>query len=590
MTAPVAQHTVVFLVPLPRSPARRIVSMTRAKLTSLDIMKTFIAVTIGALIAGGAGWWIGSHSAHSHASSDGRTHPAERKILYYQSTMHPWVKSDKPGKCTVCGMELVPVFDRGQGNAPTAHTDVVLLPAGSPTVANIKAVTIERRPLVRTLRVAGIIDDNESKHRVLSASTGGRIEKLFVNFEGAEVEKGEPLATYYSKDLLNAVREYKVTHSQGPSPLLTAAQMRLQQLGMSKEQIAKAPERPESDIFVEILAPITGTVVKRYVYEGQYVQEGEKLFEIADFSTMWFQFIAYEQDLPFLREGLPVSITTPSLPGRTFSSAIKFINPNLDGMTRSARVRVEIINPPSEQGLHQKHEILHKLYADATITLDAPEVLAVPRTAVIWTGGAPRVYVEKSPAAYQQRSVVLGRAGDDYWEILEGVSAGDLVVASGNMLIDGQAQLNNPDDFRALEAPLLADPAMEMNAEQHHALEEFLVAVAEIGGSLAADDLGKYNANRAALPEAPREIVVQSPPAASDLATARRDFLPFSQAVADYARRVRGHFPKLKIFRCPMSNQVGTGVPENARWIQFSADLQNPYMGKEMLHCGVEVK
>ena len=104
MTAPVAQHTVVFLVPLPRSPARRIVSMTRAKLTSLDIMKTFIAVTIGALIAGGAGWWIGSHSAHSHASSDGRTHPAERKILYYQSTMHPWVKSDKPGKCTVCGM------------------------------------------------------------------------------------------------------------------------------------------------------------------------------------------------------------------------------------------------------------------------------------------------------------------------------------------------------------------------------------------------------------------------------------------------------------------------------------------------------
>jgi Cu(I)/Ag(I) efflux system membrane fusion protein len=552
-------------------------------------MKTFFALIAASLGAAAAGWWLGAH--HVHSTSLGHPPPSTRKVLYYQSTMHPWVKSDKPGKCTVCGMQLVPIYAGTTANSAAANVDIVLLPEGSPTVANIQTIAVARRPLVRTLRVAGIIDDDESRHRILSAYAAGRIEKLFVNFEGAEVQRGEPLATYYSKDLLNAVREYKVTHGQGPSPLLTAAEMRLEQLGMSKEQIARAPQRAESDVFVEILAPTSGTVVKRYVYEGQYVQEGEKLFEIADFSTMWFQFIAYEQDLPFLREGLPVSITTPSLPGRTFTSTIKFINPNLDGTTRSARVRVEITNPENERGLHQRHEILHKLYADATVSLDAPEVLAVPRDAVIWTGGTPRVYVEKARAGYQQCPIVLGRSGDKYWEVLEGLSAGELVVARGNMLIDGQAQLSNIDDPQAQEAtPLLADPAMEMSADEHGALEKFLVAVADTSAALAGDDLGKYNALRAALPDPPREIAVKFPPPADDLATARREFLPLSQAVADYARRVRGHFPKLRIFRCPMSDQVGGGVPDNARWIQFSGDLQNPYMGKEMLHCGVEVK
>ena len=217
--------------------------------------------------------------------------------------MHPWVKSDKPGKCTVCGMELVPVYEGG-GQFSQPSTDIVMLSEGAPNVASIKTAEVRRRSLARSLRVAGMIEDDDSKHRILSAFTGGRIEKLFVNFEGAEVEAGQPIATFYSKDLLAAIREYKVAYGQGPSPLLTATQMRLQQLGLSKDQIAKAHQRSETDIFIDILAPVSGTVVKRYVYEGQYVQEGEKLFEIADFSTMWFQFVAYEQDLP-LSAGRP---------------------------------------------------------------------------------------------------------------------------------------------------------------------------------------------------------------------------------------------------------------------------------------------
>ena len=536
-----------------------------------------ISILILAIVIAPGAWWLTSRHDRSASSVS-----ADRKVLYYQSPMHPWVKSDKPGKCTVCGMELVPVYESTQGNAPS--TDIVMLPEGAPNVASIRTEEIRRRPLARTLRVAGMIENDDSKHRILSAYTGGRIEKLYVNFEGAELKAGQPIATFYSKDLLAAIREYKVAYGEGPSPLLTAREMRLQQLGLSKEQIAKAPERSEADIFVDLLAPIAGTVIKQYVYEGQYVQEGERLFEIADFSTMWFQFIAYEQDLPFLKLGQKVTVRTDALPDKTFQAEIKFINPNMDDATRSARVRVEIANP--------KRELRHKLYAEGTVVIEAPEVLAVPRTAVLWPGNDPRVYVEQKPGVYQQRRVILGRPGDGFWEVLEGLREGERVVTSGNMLVDGQAQLLNVSAPRD-ESPPLHDPAMDMDAAEHEALERFLQAVADLSDTLARDDLGAFNAALSKLPASPRgfpaDVSMPDNPAA-DLAAARISFLPFSEAVADYARQVRGHFPKLRVFRCPMSDRLGKDMPKNAKWIQFSSSLRNPFMGKEMLECGTEVK
>jgi Cu(I)/Ag(I) efflux system membrane fusion protein len=357
-------------------------------------MKTFLLILISVAVAGTGGWWLGSHREGSASSA-----AAEKRVLYYQSPMHPWVKADKPGNCTVCGMAMVPIYEGGETQA-AAGMDVVLLPEGSPTVSNVRTVEVKRQPLGRTLRVAGVIDDDESKFRILSAYTPGRIEKLAVNFEGAEVEKGQPLATYYSKELLTAANEYRLVAKQGVPAVRAAAESRLRQLGMTAEQIAKIPERNENALFFDIVAPATGTVVRRFVYEGQYVQEGEKLFEIADFSTMWFQFIAYEQDLPFLQEGQKVTITAPSLPGRTIQAAITFINPNLDEATRSARVRVQFDNPMREGGLHRGHEVLHKSYAEATVSLAAPEVVTVPRNAVLWTSNYPRVYVEQAPGAY----------------------------------------------------------------------------------------------------------------------------------------------------------------------------------------------
>ncbi len=418
-----------------------------------------LALLATAALAAAGGWY----AAHRFGGAPGRAvaHQADssgRKVLYYQSAMHPWVKADKPGKCTVCGMDLVPIYEGQKAYELAGGT--VSLGTNSIEAMHVQTTEVSKRPLVRTLRVAGTIDDNDAKHRRLSAYVEGRIEGLHVNFIGAEVKEGEPLATFYSPMLLNAEREYALLLRQSQAAhtyaltaehkrLLAAAEQRLTRYGLTPAQIAKLPFKAETNHLSEILAPMSGTVVTREIYEGQFVKEGDKLFELADFFTMWFQFDLYERDFSWVRVGQEVEITVPSAPGKKFVAAIAFMDPNLNDMTRSARVRVELQNPLLTVQGRARRELLHKTYAEAVVKLDTPEVLALPRSAVLHTGERAVVYVDKGAGAYEQRRVKLGRAGDEHWEILDGVGPGERVVTTGNLLIDGQAQLNS----QAGEAP-----------------------------------------------------------------------------------------------------------------------------------------
>ena len=386
---------------------------------------------IAVVLAAATGWYAARLSEHTHDST--ATGHAARKIVYYQSPMHPWVKSDKAGQCTVCGMDLVPIYEGGKSFDGEA-TDIVMLPQGSPNVVGVQTAEVKKRPLVRTLRVSGMIGEDESRHGVISAPVEGRIDGLAMSHEGEKITRRQPLATIYSRTLLAAANDYKLALNHDDDAAANAKR-RLEQYGLVWEQIKAIPDRQPDDLYFGILAPLTGTIVKSYVAEGQYVREGDRLFEIADFTKMWFHFMAYEQDLPFIRVGQIVSIQTLSLPGEVIKARVAFISPNLDETTRCARVRVVIENP--------ERRIKNKTFAEGVIEMEAPEVLAVGRTAVLWRGNAPRVYVEKQAGVYEQRKVRLGRAGDDDWEVLEGLAEGERVVTSGNMLIDGQAQLNN---------------------------------------------------------------------------------------------------------------------------------------------------
>ena len=557
-------------------------------------MKTFLTVLITAILAI-AGTWLfkGRSSSNPTASEVG-----ERKPIFYQSAMHPWIKSDKPGRCTICGMELTPVYAGDKGFDATGGGNTVALTQTQIQVLHVQTQEAKVQPLVHTLQVAGMIDDDARRHRIISAYVDGRVDKLYINYMGAEVEKGQPLADYYSPNLLQAEREYR--QLTGELKINTA--LRLRQMGLTPEQIEAVAEKPADSLTSQILSPIGGTVVGQNVYEGQYVTTGEKLFELADFSTMWFMFRVYEQDLPWITLGQTVTVSTPALPGKSFEGKITFIDPNFDEATRSTKVRVELPNPM----VNGRRELLHKLYADGTVKVDAPPVLTVPRSSIIQTGPEAVVYLDQDGGAYAQTPVKMGRRGDTLVEILSGLKAGDKVVTNGNLLIDGQAEMNRAFMSPSPE-PLTVAMTEALTESQQKAIREFSEVADAMAEALATDDLAAFTKASepammltGALTEALKGLPnIEALDATKhfhgfeNLTTARAAFHKFSMAataVLEPLRKMKG-FPKLQIWECPMVDQAIPEAPKKGRWIQtHDRPGHNPFFGTEMQDCGKEIK
>ncbi|MFN0077961.1 MAG: efflux RND transporter periplasmic adaptor subunit [Prosthecobacter sp.] len=348
-----------------------------------------------------------------------------------QCPMHPAVRGRAQDRCTLCGMNLVSGAMCGV-MPPTAAAALVLLSPDSVRVAGVKTSEVKKQPLQRTLRISGMIGEDDSRHGIISAPVDGRVDGLSMNHEGQTVTQRQPLATIFSPTLLAAAKIYKDAFTAGGPPL-EDAKRKLEHYGLVWEQIKTIPERQPNDLYFGMLSPRSGTIVKSYVAEGQTVKAGQKMFEVADFTKMWFHAMLPEQDVPFIKAGQIVKLRTASLPGVTLTSRIYSVSPNLDDMSRSARVRVILENP--------ERKIKNNLFAEGTVEIEAEETLTVPRSAVLWPGNMPRVYVEKATGHFEPRTLKLGRIGDSDYEVLEGLKLGEHVVTSGNMLIDGQAQL-----------------------------------------------------------------------------------------------------------------------------------------------------
>ncbi len=557
-------------------------------------MKTHVAILLTLALAVPATWFAARQLPPARPPGvAGET----RKILYYQSAMHPWVKSDQPGRCTICGMQLTPVYEGEKGLETGA--DVVPLTQGMVRVLRVETIEAQKRPLTRTLTFAGVVEDDARRHRIISAYVDGRIEKLHINHHGADVIEGKPLVEIYSPALLQAEREYRMVSGD----LRQSVALKLRQLGLTPAQIAALPRKSPDLLTTEILSPISGTTVNDEIYAGQYVTAGQKLFELADFSTMWFLFHAYEQEISWLKIGQSVEVTTPSVPGRVFTGTIAFIDPNFDPVTRATQVRVELPNP-MENG---RRALLHRLYGDATVALDAPEVLSVPRSAVIQTGPEAVVYVEHEGEMYAKQIVKPGRRGDALVEILSGVREGDKVVTNGNLLIDGQAEMNRSFSVQSAMPMKAAPPLSEA---QRLAVDAFTKAADAVSSALAKDDLAAFNDAGPALMHATESVTKALAGRAdfagllkklndaghlhdaADIAAARKRFVAFSSAAVAVIEPFLqdNQPPAVEIFECPMLDKAVPGLPKKGRWMQLAGtNIRNPYFGAGMLNCGVKV-
>jgi Cu(I)/Ag(I) efflux system membrane fusion protein len=532
--------------------------------------------------------------------------------------MHPWIKSDKPGRCTICGMDLAPVYEGDAGIADVPGR--VNLGTNAIQVLHVASAPVATNMVARRLTLSGTVDDDESNHRVISAPFDARIEKLDVASVGVELAAGARIAVVYSPSLLAAEREFSTLHrarAAGESPsqasgtdrLLLAARQRLLQMGQLPVQIDALPAKDPGLDTSELLAVAGGTVVMKSAFPGQYVKEGDRLLETADLTTMWVQLVAYESDLPWLRPGRPVSLRVDSVPDVAFSGRVDFIDPNLDPATRSTRIRVVVANPPvpSEDG--PRRLLRHRVTARADVEVGF-EALSVPRSAVLRGGGPAVVYVDHGAGSFERREIRVGRVGDQRLEVLGGLDEGERVVVEGALMIDAQAQLNRPAESGKEPEPVSGAAAGQGAAPPAGLMEWFRLSD-RIAAALADSDLSAFRKETAHLEhlrsdalaslggdsEVLRRAIEAVPKlpdgeALSRTEEARRWFVGFGRASAVLVGEARslGFTVPFRIYQCPMVSTAFPGAPKRAVWIQAGAEVRNPYFGSAMPDCGTELR
>lgn len=392
--------------------------------------------------------------------------------------------SIEPGRCPVCGMELVAAAGGG-----TADPVAVVLDPAARRIAHIQTVVAEPLDHTRTIRSVGVLGYDEGNMRSIAAYVDGRIEKLFADFVGVQVTEQDRLAYLYSPRLYTAqieLLESRRSMSGNESSFLAETHRDLYQntktllveLGMTEEQINAFEREGKADSRLHILSPISGTVIAKHKVEGQYVKEGEVIYELADLSNVWLMLELFPEDAAAVCVGHSVEADVQSLPGDTFEGTIAFIDPNVDPRTRTVGVRVEIANPTGSLKIGDLATArirvpLGQKYAG--FGHDEAQAVVVPRNAVLLAGQNSVAYVETNPGRYEIRNVSIGPQVDGQLVITGGITAGERVATRGNFLIDSQMQLaGNPsliDPSRAIPQPL--DPSgIELTEEMIAALSE----------------------------------------------------------------------------------------------------------------------
>jgi Cu(I)/Ag(I) efflux system membrane fusion protein len=444
------------------------------------------------LVLLGVSWFLLGDAAHQHegAQAPDQSAKEEESDVEWTCAMHPSVRMHEPGKCPICNMDLIPVSrEQSAGPGPLP----VELSERDRIMAGVATSRVSFLPLYKEIRAAGIVDYDEREVLSVAARVAGRIDRMFVDFTGTSVKKGEPLIYLYSPNLVSTEKEYvwagktKKELSSGLSAealdraesLEKAARKRLVLWGLSEAQIKVLENSGSVADHITILSPAAGTVVRKLAVEGDYVKEGQHIYHVSDLSALWIYANIYEDDMPWVKVGEEATFTSPAYPDQEFSGKVAFVDPFLDGRTRSVRARIDFENRdlelkpgmfvdvtlksrPEGEGARyvcpMHPEVVSKMPGDCTICgmklvkVDEGVVMAVPKSAVLDTGRRKVVYVESGPGIFEMRHVTLGPealrdtdAGPEaYYPVKKGLREGEMVVTRGNFLIDSESQLGGP--------------------------------------------------------------------------------------------------------------------------------------------------
>ena len=316
------------------------------------------------------------------------------------------------------------------------------------TDIGVETVEVRRRNLQRALMAVAKVDEPETQLASISSRIGGRIDKLYLDFTGQQVHRGQTIASLYSPEVFSTAEEYRLALENrkrlgtgaeplavsGAEDLVNASRRRLELWGLTTQQLDEIASSAKPQIELPIYSTVSGIVTERKVTQGQYVNAGEVLFTVTDLSTIWVKADVYQPDLPSVHTGQPVEITSDSPPGTTLHGRVGFLDTSINPQTRTASARIEVPNPSMR--LRPGMFVQVKFAAPA-----GHDVLAIPRSAVLDTGMRKFVYVAKGNGEFEGRQVQLGPAGTDYYPVLAGLKEGERIVSQGSFLIDSQTRI-----------------------------------------------------------------------------------------------------------------------------------------------------
>lgn len=419
----------------------------------------------------GPGWF--SKDSHSHAE--------DSSAPLYTCPMHPFIIKDKPGSCPICGMELVKKLgDAQQAAVQTSEQQrqmeqlgQVALSTTQRIMANVATSEATVQPLSKEINAVGVVQYDQSRQAKVTAWVAGRIDRLNVSTIGSMVSKDNPVAEIYSPDLLSTQQEYllaiksreQLKDSPVPSiarsgdGLVNAAKQRLMLYGVKDHQIAELERAGKPNIRLPIYTPLSGVVIEKLVQEGQYLNVGDVLFNIADLSKVWVEIEVYENEVQNIMIGQAVEISSPSFPGRHLTGRVAFIYPFMDPKTRTVKARVEMPNP----GMKLKPD----MFVNAIIKIGLGKTIVLPVSSVLDSGKSQVVWVEKKPGIFEPRHIQVGQRTDDKIQILSGIKPGEKVAVSGAYLIDSESQLRGGDQNHSQHTGATPDAKGSTTAPKH---------------------------------------------------------------------------------------------------------------------------
>jgi Cu(I)/Ag(I) efflux system membrane fusion protein len=559
---------------------------------------------IGGLLAGYL--FFGDIFEKSVKQEQSHSHQVEAGQLWTCS-MHPQIMQPEPGDCPICGMDLIPSESGADGLAPGQFR----MTKNAMALANVRTTIVgTAADGGHSLKLSGTIQENEKAVGTQAAYFGGRIEELFVNFEGEEVRSGQKLASLYAPELVSAQQEL-ITASglKATQPeLYRAVRNKLKLWKLSEKQISEIETSGRVQEYFPVYATVSGTVSEIMVQAGDYVEKGEPLFKIANLGSVWAVFDAYENQVSLLKEGQPLVVTAKSYPNTPLQAKISFINPVLNTSTRTVEVQAVLQNPEGK--------FKPGMFVTADLALSRSgkdDSLVIPESAVLWTGERSVVYVKTDPnvPVFEMREIRVGDAVNEEYTVISGLENGEEIVTQGTFTLDAAAQLKGKksmmnDGFEPAptghEGHLNSSPAISERTFSEgftREMVDIIPAYLKMKDALVAGDAPAAQAEArelaghlSALPTnalgTPEKSILENSKnqlkaiADSDaLEVQRNHFVRLNDALIPLMERVGSGVQTLYVQTCPMANNN-----KGAIWLSAQKEIRNPYYGDAMLACG----